>query len=60
VNRKRKAIVLNRLADKSQPQLDAMVKELSIDARILEAGDRLAPWARRFAASGKASCKLCN
>jgi hypothetical protein len=60
VNRKRKPIVLNKLADKSGRQVDAMVKELCIDTRILEGGAGLAQWARRFAASGKASCKLCN
>jgi len=59
VNRKRKVIVLNKLGDKSDRQVDAMVKELSIDSRILEGGVGRAPWARRFAASGKASCKLC-
>jgi hypothetical protein len=60
VNRKRKVIVLSELADKSHRQLDEMVKELCIDTPILEGGARLAPWARRFAASGKASCRLCN
>ena len=58
MKRKRHAIVLNKLADKSYRQLDAMVKELCIGTPILEGGARW--WGRRFAASGKASCRLCT
>lgn len=61
VNRKRKVIVLNKLADRSHRELDAMIKELCIDTPILnEDGPPRASWGRRFAASGKASCQLCS